>query len=1304
MQHAQLFPFKTKYFGKSALLGLFAFFLTVFTVQAQCEWTIEVTTDSFGDEIYWKLSNSSGMTILESEPYEADGIFTVTAEGPLTFHISTMGFFEDNDATYSVSNGIETLISGYIDGGEEVTEENLNCAVLGECSEVTAGTVEDINVCEGITFILQTQGATTNLSGLSFQWQYSADTSEWTDIEGATYSTYTVTGGISEDSFYRLVVSCDSGSTDTSDSISVSLNPGNECYCIPEYTYDCYEDRITNVTLTGESQILNNDSTCSPNSYGDFTHLPAPDLAPGESYSLSVTTDYFSPSSEGVKAWIDYNSNGSFEPGEEIAATGTDGIQNGAVELEFSLPEDLEPGTYRMRVRLVYGTSNQIDSCGEFGYGETEDYLVEIISLDECEGPVSAGNPVETQMEVCANASFTIAIEGSSNPAAGLTRQWQSSPIGENNWTDIEGAHANSYTMTEGIDQATEFRYVVACNDDEPAISETILADLKPGNECYCIPTNDSFNSFNYITQFKTEGGVSNIDNSSGYTDGGYADYSETEVLQVYPGQLISTTTTYLGGTSYVKVWIDWDNNGSFLDAGETAVSTDDYESSPYTAAFTVPEDLEVGMTTRLRVRVRYIGGDLDPCEDSPYGETEDYRVEVVAAPDCLPVSGVEANNITADSMTISWTPDNAETGWEAKYGMAGFNPENEGNQESIENTPEITVTDLDGNTGYDFYIKAICSETNESNWAGPFTYTTACGPTDVPYIQDFTSAETPDFPNCDYNENNGTGKNWRTAGYALINGFSGKVLEYPSDSGIAADAWYFTQGINLEAGINYQLSYKYGNSSSVNAHQMKVAYGNSPQSGEMTTVIADHPEITTTAATEHSLIFFVEEDGVYHFGFHAYSEASFSTLYLDNIEIDLGPLCSMPTLLTVEDFTDTSVDVSWVSGINDENYVLAYGSQDFDPDTSGETMEVEGGQTSATVTGLEQFTTYDLYIKSVCAEGEESDWEGPVTFKTLYTPPVNDLLCDAIQLTANDECAEGPYTIFGALSEENEPYGSCLNAFHGTQTVWFKFTAPANGEAVVTTDFDSTDFTTEIAVYEAPQNCEDPSTLGAQVACAGSGTYTVEMQDLNPGAVYYIQISGFNEAEGDFCIEVQMDDTPLTCENPSDIVIDNIDYTSAEVSWTANGDESQWEVVYGLSGFDLETEGQSILADETSVLLSDLEENTDYEVYVRALCYENLNSDWVGPEDFTTKDLSTDHHLFKQFTYYPNPVENELTLKSVNLIESVGIYNLLGQEVLQINPGTTQTMISTGSLSSGTYMMKVSIDGAKKTFRIIKN
>ena len=72
-------------------------------------------------------------------------------------------------------------------------------------------------------------------------------------------------------------------------------------------------------------------------------------------------------------------------------------------------------------------------------------------------------------------------------------------------------------------------------------------------------------------------------------------------------------------------------------------------------------------------------------------------------------------------------------------------------------------------------------------------------------------------------------------------------------------------------------------------------------------------------------------------------------------------------------------------------------------------------------------------------------------------------------------------------------------------------------------------------------------------------------------------------------------------------------------------------------------------------------------------------------------------------FSYYPNPVNDELVLKAQNNIKNVSVYNMLGQEVLRTAPNALDANVNMSELNTGTYFVQVTINDVTETVRIIK-
>lgn len=83
---------------------------------------------------------------------------------------------------------------------------------------------------------------------------------------------------------------------------------------------------------------------------------------------------------------------------------------------------------------------------------------------------------------------------------------------------------------------------------------------------------------------------------------------------------------------------------------------------------------------------------------------------------------------------------------------------------------------------------------------------------------------------------------------------------------------------------------------------------------------------------------------------------------------------------------------------------------------------------------------------------------------------------------------------------------------------------------------------------------------------------------------------------------------------------------------------------------------------------------------------------------------LSTTDLNAYQFSYYPNPVKDELNLNSQKKVQNIEIFNLAGQKVNQVKLNVTNGKVSTSNLSAGIYLFRATLEGGQvETFKIVK-
>lgn len=102
------------------------------------------------------------------------------------------------------------------------------------------------------------------------------------------------------------------------------------------------------------------------------------------------------------------------------------------------------------------------------------------------------------------------------------------------------------------------------------------------------------------------------------------------------------------------------------------------------------------------------------------FGDWSEPKNVVGVNPNCANPSTVTVNRSTTNpaEATVNWTAPLTQTSWEIRYGDQGFNP-TQGTNTVLTSTKPKLVSGL-SNSSYDFYVRAKCSATENSNWVGP--------------------------------------------------------------------------------------------------------------------------------------------------------------------------------------------------------------------------------------------------------------------------------------------------------------------------------------------------------------------------------------------------------------------------------------------------------------------------------------------------------------------------------------------------------------------------------------------------------
>ena len=251
-------------------------------------------------------------------------------------------------------------------------------------------------------------------------------------------------------------------------------------------------------------------------------------------------------------------------------------------------------------------------------------------------------------------------------------------------------------------------------------------------------------------------------------------------------------------------------------------------------------------------------------------------------------------------------------------------------------------------------------------------------------------------------------------------------------------------------------------------------------------------------------------------------------------IPVDLCPDLELFSLRITEVTAETA-SLEWITGgscsVGAEYWIIPFDSNN---GPSAELIPGTGTPINCSdlyqvdLVDLDHGTIYDVFAMEYCANGAQSE---VIYLGGFSTPPINDNVCDAIDLTTiigngpqSSIMFNGtnyPFTNFEAGAEIGEPTpagGACdgQNSWCATQlagSVWFSFTAPASGniDIAVTGTFDND---LKIALWEE-NICENNGINPNATMVAANDNYVSGEVDprinngqcLIPGRTYYVQV-----------------------------------------------------------------------------------------------------------------------------------------------------------------------------------------------------
>ena len=556
--------------------------------------------------------------------------------------------------------------------------------------------------------------------------------------------------------------------------------------------------------------------------------------------------------------------------------------------------------------------------------------------------------------------------------------------------------------------------------------------------------------------------------------------------------------------------------------------------------------------------------------------------------------------DVTESSVTLSWTPDSthdASTVWTVEYDTTGFNP-GEGTLLSVTDT-FVTITGLDANTTYDFYLSAQCGTSYSA--AMLQTVTTAClpVPTDsLPYTENFDSylsGTNHPFNPCwtRYYGYNGSTTSYPYPSATYHHGPTGNALYFYSST----SANYYSYAVLplFEDSVQNLMVSFWGYKTSANYGHLQIGVMTDPMDISTFTLVQSI-QVSQLSTWEHFDIYFNNYADTGRYIALYTPDGAINYTYVDDLTVDRIPSCPAPSLPEVLNSLDIdSTVVSWTQSMGTPaDWSLAYHpvAQPFDSAIVVQHIDT----TVYTLRNLVPGTVYNVYVRANCTD-EESEWSTPVSFTSgTYTMPITGT-------AAFTTCS-------GTLYDNGGASGSYGNSCNSIVTIYPKNDSLISITGMVNT-YDSLDY---INVFDGPGVTSDrlAKLYGYDNAVSITSTQ-------GPLTLQFVTNALVNSTDVGFALQVHCVPAP-TCPSIVEAAVEPA-ATAAAVTWSYLGADSTVPTV------QLRLSDASGLVDSGSTtnqhyFFSGLTLGHNYSVALRTVC-DTFATNWQTLTFTTTSDTA---------------------------------------------------------------------------------
>ena len=657
---------------------------------------------------------------------------------------------------------------------------------------------------------------------------------------------------------------------------------------------------------------------------------------------------------------------------------------------------------------------------------------------------------------------------------------------------------------------------------------------------------------------------------------------------------------------------------------------------------------------------VHYYQDGADISMSSPtsadYYDVTNYRSNVKFGGQCNSTAtciapNVYISDVTDESITVNWVPGYTESSWNLEYKAGSGAWVSEG---TVTGSTYI-INNLTSNTNYTIRMQSDCGGGDVSDWTMATTKT-ACSFETIPYSENFDNAP-------------GTGSGNMVDCWTRNTNYTSTAYPYTSSS-YHHSGNYSVYFYGTSAYYSYIASPRFDDQVLMNNLQISFwAYKTSANYQIEVGIMSDPDDISTfvslgqvsPSATSTWQKFEVNTNFYagtgHHIAFRMPANIT-SYMYIDDIDVYEIPSCDHVINVHAVNVTPTTADVAWTPRGTETQWNVVYGVQGTITDPSLETPTVVYTP-SISLTGLMASTHYDVYVQADCGS-ETSVWE----HNTITTACG---LIDQLPLIENFDSYTG-----GSSSNNVMPLcwshlntgttstgyptvysGSSTYFSSGAKGLYFYSSSSTSyGDQyailpqldVTTIPINTLRLSFKARRYTTTATYVNTIIVGVMTNPASASTFepvdTVTLTSTTIGT-HYVDFTNYTGTGSYLAIMVPrpdgttftynynyIDDVTLdvapACSNPTGLHVSNITTTGANVSWSAGGSESEWEMVLVPGNAPISTGIPTSLYTNAETL-ANLTSGTDYTLYLRAVCPQGGYSEYISTSFATQcEDIQT--------------------------------------------------------------------------------